>query len=141
MASDKFTRLVLAEEKSGPVSVTVVRETAEFFGWDKAFPEWNARFQPDYPGGKKTGRWSMRDPNWEPGGKRLRICRSKSKTGHPQGKTHCFRLKGPWSNRHLIALASVAGEKFEWMEGRNYARIDRKKWLASAHLVKPPEAT
>ena len=138
MHQSRFHRLVLEEHKSGPVSVVVVRETAELFGWDTAFPEWNARFRDDYGPGRRVGRLSMADPRNVSGGRRLRICRSKTKNGHPRGSTHCFRLIGPWSNRHLIALAAAAGERFEWMEGKNHARISREKWLARAERVKPP---
>jgi len=134
----RFNRLILEETKSGAASIAVVRETAEFFGWDKAFPEWSERWKDDYPGGRRRHTFGSPNPYWVQGGKRLRICRSKRKTGYPQGKTHCFRLIGAWSNRHLVQLAVVAGDKFEWMERPNGERIDRDEWLSLAQREKPP---
>ena len=125
-----FVKLVLGENKAGTISVTTQDATASYFGWDKAFPDWNERFRDGYPGGKRAklaGRHTWADA---PGGDRLRICRDTQTTGYPAGKTHCFRMKGPWSRKHLVMLAEVAGDKFEWMEGQFGARIRREEWMA-----------
>ena len=132
MAID-FHVMLLDDRYGKRVSLITQRETAELFGWDTAFPEWKpvTHTAPDGSEYFYLQRGSGGAAAWR-GGKRLRICRSKKKTGYPGGMTHCFRLKGPWTNRHLKAIASVAGEKFEWMEGRYGERIDRDDWLASA---------
>ena len=128
----KYVKLVLEEKSSGAACVITQDATAEFFGWDKAFPGWYERFQDGYPGGKFP-RYAGHDHGPRAtGGKRLRICRDKRTTGYPAGKTHCFRMKGPWAKKHLVMLAEVAGDKFEWMEGKFGARIRRDEWMALA---------
>ena len=138
MAYD-FYVMLLSDEPRKRVSLITQRETAELFGWDKAFPEWTpvTHTRPDgstysymHMGCGQTAAWK--------GGHRLRICRSKKKTGSPGGMTQCFRLKGPWNNRHLVAMAASAGEKFEWMEAKYGQRVDRDEWLAWADKRNPP---
>ena len=131
-----FVRLALGSDRSGEKSVVVKRATAEFFGWDKAFPEWTESIRYRADGTPYTGGTLRNSRTLHHGGKRLRICRAKSKTGYPQGKTHCFRMVGTWSRKHLVKLAAVAGEKFEWMEDTRYQRVDRDVWLS---LVKKKE--
>ncbi len=130
MAID-FHVMLLDETPHQRVSLITQRETAELFGWDTAFPEW----KPQTHIGPDGREWFYMQRGCGPsgawrGGKRLRICRDKRKKGYPGGMTHCFRLKGPWTNRHLKSIASVAGEKFEWMENRQLKRVDRDDWLA-----------
>jgi len=125
-----FSKFVLQEQRKQAISVVCQTETAEYFGWLDAFPSWDDRFKADYSGGKKTYQYKHNNDPRDPGGKRLFICRSKRTTGHPQGMTHCFRVKGSFSRKHLIQLAQVAGDKFEWMEGQYGARIKRAEWEA-----------
>lgn len=124
--SYEFTKLVVGEVGGSLVSATTQIETARFFGWDKEFEEWRARW--------KNDGWHPGEPVWRDrrrrGGDRRRICRSKSKAGYPRGMTHCFRMTGPWSRKHLVELARVAGNKFEWMEAWNYKKVDREVWLS-----------
>jgi hypothetical protein len=125
-----FLKLVVAQQGKNQISVVTQKETAEYFGWDKAFPE----HRPQWKNPDGSGGWHP-CVKWQPdkkfsGGQRLYICRDKSKQGHPQGKTHCFRMHGSFSRKHLVELARVAGDKFEWMEGKYGARIDRADWLA-----------
>ena len=132
MAYINYIKLVLDRNRSGAISCVTQRETAEYFGWDTAFEEWplGTRWNP-------AGYWQAdfrrvhHDPRW-PGGSRLSICRSKSKHSSPQGTRHCFRMQGGWSRKHLVQLASVAGEKFEWMENTRYARVSRDVWMTLA---------
>lgn len=124
-----FLKLVLDRDKSGAISVVTQKETAQYFGWDEAFEEW-----PYHHVWDPAGHWRMSygrvymDPRY-PGGNRLRICRASRKTGYPQGMTHCFRMQGGWSRKHLVKLAAVAGDKFEWMENTRYRRVDRSDWM------------
>ena len=110
-----------------------MKETAEFFGWDKAFP----RFRPLPLGDGRPNYQVFWGNNRENspgaiGGKTLRICRSKRKSGHPAGRTHRFRIVGNVSNAQLVELTAVAGERFEWMTKKNGERIDREAWLRVA---------
>jgi hypothetical protein len=129
----KFLKLDLGGPKGNRGSVIVMKETAEFFGWDKAFP----RFRPLVKGDGRAQYETFWGNNRENtpgaiGGKRLRICRSKSKSGQPAGMTHRFRIVGNVSNAQLVELAAVAGDKFEWMTKKNGERIDRETWLRVA---------
>lgn len=126
-----FAHLMLEETENSRISVVTQVATAELFGWDTAFPRWKpvTHTRPDGTEFFYMHPRVIRNPAVK-GGKRLRICRDPKKSGYPAGKTHCFRMKGAWSNRHLVMLAEVAGEKFEWMEGRHGERIDRDVWLA-----------
>jgi hypothetical protein len=127
-----FKKLVLDRQRSGAISVVTQTETAEYFGWDKAFEEWPIGAQWDPVAGTWAPRWRMnRDPRW-PGGSRLSICRAASKHSSPQGQTHCFRMQGGWSRKHLVQLAAVAGDKFEWMENTRYKRVSRDVWMTLA---------
>ena len=128
----KFLKLVIDRTASGAKTVVVQKETAEYFGWDKAFEEWTpqTRLRPDGTRVKYAGAF-RRHPYFL-GGDRLRICRDASTGGNPAGKTHCFRMQGDWSKRHLVQLAVVAGDKFEWMEGPRGQRIRREVWQSWA---------
>ena len=125
-----FIRLALGSDRSGEKSVVTQRATAEFFGWDKAFPEFreSIRYRKDGSSYDRTG--PRRDRSLWRGGTRLHICRVDEKSGYPARHTHCFRMLGNWSRKHLVQLASVAGDKFEWMENTRYVRVDRADWLA-----------
>ena len=124
----EFLKLVVSGQNKNQISVVTQRETAEFFGWDKAFPEWRRRTKDaDSYGGSVPFQELQPDKKFS-GGKRLYICRDKSTKGHPQGKTHCFRMHGSFSRKHLVALAQAAGDKFEWMEGQYGKRVRRSEW-------------
>ena len=125
-----FIKLVVADQGKNQISVVTQLETAEFFGWDKAFPVWKRQVQDaDYYGGLVPFRELRPDKKFS-GGKRLYICRDKSTTGNPRGKTHCFRMHGSFSRKHLIELARAAGDKFEWMEAQYGKRVRRSEWQA-----------
>ena len=126
----KFGQWVVGSDNSGLVSVVAPVTTAAYFGWDKAFPEFHLaeRVRPDgttYRCNTFRAAKSMRS-----GGAQLRICRAASKDGQPAGKTHQFRMRGAWSRKHLVELARVAGDKFEWMENTRYKRVNREIWLS-----------
>ena len=124
-----FLKLIVETRARDQVSVVVVKETAEYFGWDKAFPEWKPRLATDALGRIYVNPSRSRWRHFR-GGDRLRICRAPSTNGHPAGDTFSFRMVGGWSRKHLAELAKVAGSKFEWMEDASYRRMRRDYWLA-----------
>ena len=128
MAAPEFTHLILQYMKGAEASVVVQKATAEYFGWSEAFPHFRDPRPDTSDVGHRRFRLSISNDPRKPGGHRLRICRSKSKSGMPAGMTHCFRMRGPWSRKHLVALAEVAGDKFEWMESQYGERISRSDW-------------
>ena len=126
-----FRQYVLQDREKSLVTMVCVKQTAEFFGWDTAFEEWTPKVRVGLSG-VRTVLYSglMKKNAIRSGGKRLRICRDKSKKGWPAGKTNCFRMRGAFNKGHLRQLAEVAGDKFEWMESKYGERIDREIWLA-----------
>lgn len=126
----RYLKLDLGGPLKARGSLNVKRETAEYFGWDKAFPEFHERRERDEQGNMPMAfrSWQQKDPGGQ-GGKRLRICRAKSKNGWPAGMTNCFRIQGNVTNAMLHQMAEVAGEKFEWMEKKNGKKVSREDWL------------
>ena len=126
-----YLKLLLEDRQGRPVSVVTQKATAEYFGWDTAFPGFDEPGRVNRQGQPVSVQprlWS--DPRM-PGGSRRRICRTDSRAGYPAGMTHSFRMFGAFGNRHLKMLAEVAGEKFEWMETKQLKRRNRGSWLAS----------
>ena len=127
-----FSNLVVRRTNAGDaVSIRVVKETADYFGWSEAFEDFS-KSRKDFLGDRYNAMHPYCRRGAYRGGRRHRICRDKSKGGHPAGKTNCFRIVGPWCKRDLAQLAVVAGDKFEWMEGFYGERISREDWLALA---------
>ena len=127
-----FSNLVVRRTNAGDaVSIRVVKETADYFGWSEVFEDFT-KSRKAFMGDRYNAFCPSLGKGARQGGRRHRICRDASKKGHPAGKTHCFRIVGPWSRKDLAQLAVVAGDKFEWMEGFHGERISREDWLALA---------
>lgn len=125
----EFLKLLIEDRPGSAVSCVVPKATAQFFGWDTAFPEFDSVARTTADGSKSRGIFRLNSDPRYPGGTRLRICRVASKHGMPAGQTHSFRMQGSFANRHLKQLAQVAGEKFEWMDTRSKNRVPREIWL------------
>ena len=126
----EFLKLLIEDRPGAAVSCVVPATTANYFGWDTAFPGFDATARTTADGRKSYGVFRRNaDPRY-PGGTRLRICRVASRSGMPAGQTHTFRMQGSFANRHLKTLAEVAGEKFEWMETKQLRRKSRADWLS-----------
>lgn len=119
------------DSRGSAISLRCVKETADYFGWSTAFPEYIKSYNDfhDRPSREVT---DLRRRRIHRGGRRHRICRDPSKKGMPAGKTNCFRIVGNWRKKDLAQLAKVAGDKFEWMEGFWGERISREDWLDRA---------
>lgn len=127
-----FENLVVRRTNAGDaVSLRVVKETADYFGWTEAFEDFT-KSRKAFMGDRYNAYHPRIAKGASMGGRRHRICRDPSKKGMPAGKTNCFRIVGPWLRRDLVQLAVVAGEKFEWMEGFYGERISREDWLSWA---------
>ena len=127
----EFSLLRLSEPGESTVHLVTQTATAEFFGWRDSFPEWKA-VGILHPSGYRSISWNevMVERGKRRGGKRLRICRVKRKTGYPAKFTHCFRIRGAFNNRHLARMAKAAGDRFEWMESKWGQRVNRDVWLS-----------
>ena len=124
----EFVKLTVEDYGHRTVNVVCVKETAEYFGWDKAFPEWRPRTHIG-PSGGELIYLNRRQNEWcWPGGVKHRICRHVSKHSYPKQATNVFRMQGAYSAKHLKALAVAAGNKFEWMSTRKGERVSRAVW-------------
>lgn len=104
-------------------------ETAQFFGWDVAFDADRPEVQLPYNG--PPGWAYLRPPcTNRQGGLPMRICRSRSRMGHPAGKTHRFRIARAASYRDFAAVAKATKQEWFWMTDKNGHRIAREEWLA-----------
>ena len=125
----EFSERILRREANGnAIGIRCQTATMDYFGWSDAFDPFIKSYRDFYkkdsvPTKEVFGRQLHR------GGRRHVICRDRSRMGNPAGKTHCFRITGPWRNKDLSRLAEVAGDRFEWMEGFYGERIYREDWL------------
>ena len=106
-----------------------LKPTADFYGWAAVFPDIIDAQRVDYPGNIRpmVGRPRYRGHL----GKRLRICRHKTRTqGHPAGLTNCFRVTNNASNLDLYAIAQAVSIDFGWMEDKSFRRVSKEKWLS-----------
>ena len=103
----------------------------DYFGWSEAFDDFIKSYK-DFYKKDSIGPKEVFGRKPHKGGRRHVICRDRSRMGNPAGKTHCFRITGPWCNKDFKRLAEVAGDRFEWMEGLYGERIYREDWLRDA---------
>ena len=121
-------RIIRREANGNAIGIRCQTSTMDYFGWSEAFDTFIKSYKDFY----KTDSISPKEVfGRQPhrGGRRHFICRDRSRVGFPVGKTHCFRIVGPWLRKDLVQLAVVAGDKFEWMEGFYGERISREDWL------------
>ena len=124
-------RIVRRTSNGSAVGIRCQTATMDYFGWSEAFDPFIKSYR-DFFGDKPIGVKEVFGRQLHRGGRRHFICRDRSRHGHPAGKTHCFRITGPWCNKDLRRLAEVAGDRFEWMEGFYGERIYREDWLRDA---------
>ena len=126
--TDQFCALAIRRISRGNwVKIMCLKPTADFYGWSAVFPEIIDAQSVDYPGNIRP----MPIGNGYRGyrGKRLRICRSKTRTqGHPAGLTNCFRVSNNASNMDLYAIAQAVSIDFGWMENKNHQRVKKEHW-------------
>lgn len=133
-----YLKLLLEDRPGAAISCVVLAPTAQFYGWDTAFPEFDAVERTNRDGIKTRGIFRMDQDQRFPGGHRHRICRSTSKNGWPAGQTNSFRMQGAYSRKHLQMLADVAGDKYEWITLQKGTKVSRAIWQSRSVL--PPAA-
>jgi hypothetical protein len=126
---EEFVSLVVRTKADGdPIVLKALRPTAEFYGWTEAFEPYRPR---PVQGNRYTLIPHGRPGPWSPhfGGRRLSICRSKSKHSRPRGLINVFRISTDGSNRDLAAIAAATKVEWHWMQDTKWRRIDREQWL------------
>ena len=127
-----YANLVVRRTKAGDaVSIRVVKQTADYFGWTEAFEDYT-KSRKAFLGDRYNAFCPSLGKGPHRGGRGLRISRHPSRTGHPAGQCNRFRIVGDWSNKDLARIAQVAGDKFEWMENLRGKRMSREDWLSHA---------
>ncbi len=126
-----FVKLLIYRDSAGRARwVQALRATADHYAWTEHFERWrpNGSFEDgDYTFVQLPGRSG---PNIAAGGKRRRICWSKSLHGHPAGKTNQFTMSNSCRWIDYAELAHFSKGNWHWMTGPNGQRITRDRWEA-----------
>ena len=108
--------------------VTALRSTADYYGWTEEFKLW----RPKTIKTTELGDWcyvpSREARGKANGGKRLRICRSPNRCGHPAGLTNQFMVSNSCRTFDLAELANFTKGDWYWMESLSGQRISREHW-------------
>lgn len=129
MQQDRLFTFVLGRAPDGgKLSLKCRLSTAIYYGW------FDALVRPDRNPGVSMDDWSA-VATWTArtvdcyGGRRLRICRSRIRKGHPAGLTNAFRVSRDATLKELAYLASITRPEFGWMESLDGRRVFREEWL------------
>lgn len=124
-----FVKLTLFRSSNGRARwVRALRATADYYGWTEEFERWvpNGGTEID---GQMFYRMPCRDSrNHAAGGKRIRICRSTSRNGHPHGLTNQFTISNSCKAIDLAELAHFTKGDWKWMSSPSGTRIARDRW-------------
>lgn len=130
-APDEFVKLTIFRDSAGRARwVRALKATADFYGWTDTFERWVPN------GGSQNGSYTFiqkphRDSkNNRGGGKRLRICRSKSRSGNPAGLTNEFTISNSCRLIDLAELAHFTKGDWHWMSTPTGERVTRDRWEA-----------
>lgn len=129
--SDDFIKLTIFRDNSGRARwVRSLRSTADYYGWTEMFERWIPNGSKQV-GGYTTFQIPSRDSkNQRGGGKRLRICRSKSRSGNPAGLTNEFVISNSMRLIDLAELAHFTKGDWHWMSTPSGERVTRDRWEA-----------
>ena len=125
----QFVTLKLGETKFGSAKkLHALRATANYYGWTEEFEEWS--FKPELvEGSRQFGLDPGRRGHPQcSSGRRLRICRSASKSGLPAGFTNAFKVTRNVGLLDLAELAHFTNVDWEWMESLDGERVSRDRW-------------
>ena len=124
-----YVTLKLGETRTGSAkTLHSLRSTADYYGWTQEFEEWVA--EPVGTAGKYV---ILRDPGRRghpqcSGGYRLRICRSRERTGFPKGFTNAFKVSANTGLFDLAELAHFTKVDWHWMSTKTGERVSRERW-------------
>lgn len=126
--NDDFVQLAIRRTGGDRwVWLKCLRETAELYGWDKAFPELLDARTAASPTGFVTdpGRRGWKNS----GGVQHRISRSTKTQGWPAGKTNSFRVSGNANSVDLRLIAEATTVEWTWMTCKHGGRRTKGWWL------------
>ena len=126
-----FVKLLLWRGTDGRARwVKALRATADYYAWTEHFERWlpNGAFEQN--GMTFFQRPDRSGPGIAAGGKRRRICWSKSTHGNPAGKTNQFTMSNSCRLIDYAELAHFSKGNWHWMSGPSGQRISRDRWEA-----------
>ena len=124
-----YVTLKLGQTKSGKAkTLHSLRATADYYGWTEAFPEWIG--EESFTEGGRTYLQcpSRRGHPQNSSGRRLFICRSRSRVGQPRGFTNAFKVSSNTGLFELAELAHFTKINWYWMSDMTYGRVSREDW-------------
>lgn len=125
----EFLTLVLKTEGNGnQVWIKGVKETLEYYGWDKHYDVWLPKGLREGRRVSFSNRFGRKFGSY--GGQSLRVSRSASKQGHEAGKTNVIRIHSHVTNKDLAELVALAAHPISWMENKVYRRVPHDEWMA-----------
>ena len=108
--------------------ISAVRSTADYYGWTKEFELWRPK-RLYSEGGYEVAHFPPRAGRGiSVGGKRLRICRSPRRQGHPAGLTNQFKVSNSCRTVDLAELAHFTQGDWHWMEDLSGKRVSKEHW-------------
>ena len=124
-----FVKLVIYRDSAGEARwIQALRTTADYYGWTEEFEPWRPKVV-----GESNGYQLFYFPHRQgrgvaSGGRRIRICRSTSKNGHPHGLTNQFTVSNSCRAIDLAELAHFTKVDWNWMSSPVGTRISRDRW-------------
>ena len=108
--------------------ISALRSTANYYGWTKEFELWRPK-RLYSEGGYEMAHFPPREGRGiAVGGKRLRICRSPRRQGHPAGLTNQFKVSNSCRTVDLAELAHFTQGDWHWMEDLSGKRVSKEHW-------------
>ena len=129
LSSDFSCLAVRRISRNNWVKLMVLRKTAEFYGWDRVFPDFIEAQQFERPGFLVNPYLKANYRGYR--GHRLRICRhATSRQGNPARLTNAFRVSLNATVNDLYAIAQAVSIDYGWMENKNGYRRPKAEWDA-----------
>ena len=126
--NDRIKLLIYRENSGRDRYLWALRTTADYYGWTKEFEIWTPKTVYEEGGYQfcispaRSGRGIVN------GGKKIRICRSKSREGHPAGLTNQFMISNSMRTIDLAELANFTQGDWHWMEDLSGSRVSKEHW-------------
>ena len=108
--------------------ISVLRTTADYYGWLKEFEIWTPKVIETKGGYSFHQMPNRRGRGHAEGGTTLRISRSQSRVGNPAGLTNKFKASNSCRLIDLAELAHFTQGDWYWMETFDGTRFSREHW-------------
>ena len=125
-----YCRLLIRRTRRGdPISLTVLKNTASFYGWLDNFEPYIDGAHVDKVSGQRYLNSPFLGTSNRRGGRSWVICRDNSRHGFPMGKTNKFRVSTIATHRDIAEIAYRTQVDWEWMRCPSGVSRSREQWL------------